>query len=580
MAWKSRSWAICCLAGLAVAAAPACSGQPRPGGTGSGSGSNDVVPTVPPPTLTVFALAELRGQVEPCGCTTNPLGDLARTAKIIADARAAGPVLVVDAGSTLYSKDPVPPVLATQEELKADLIAKAYGSEQLDVAAVGLGPKDLAAGPAKVRLPRQVANLGTPAPAGLEVAAPRVLDLGGTKVGLFGVTAPDVLPNIPLTDPVAAGKAAVAKLRTDGAALVVGLVTARNKRDAVQLARDIGGIDLSVLGTGATAPEPSEVSDEPTEIGTGWGLVPGNRGQVLSQAQVTLRPGGTTLVNAMGPAAAAVRAATDAERLAKLDADLAAFAKDPSADPTFVAQTRRDRDALAAERDALLRSPWRIPASGSYVAFAQVRIDKALGCDPAMVSAKNELARAAGEANVAAAKAAPPPPPVPKGTPTYVGVEECANCHVTETESWRKTRHAQAWKTLEDVSKQYDFDCISCHVTGWDKPGGASMARTDDLRDVQCETCHGPGSLHVAADGEEGLPKTVQLAPPADLCASQCHTKEHSDTFQLEAYLRDIVGKGHGETRRAALGDGPTGHELRAAGLAKAAKSLGPGCTK
>ncbi len=535
---------------------------------------------MPPPTLTVFALAELRGQIEPCGCTTNPLGDLARTAKIIADARAVGPVLVVDAGSTLYSKDPVPPVLATQEDLKADLIAKAYGPGALDVAALGLGPKDLAAGLGKVRMARQVANLGTPAPAGLEIAPPRVIDLGGTKVGVFGVTAPDAVTGVPLTDPVAAGKVAVTQLRADGAALVVALVTARNKRDAVQIARDIGGIDLSVLGTGATAPEPSEVSDEPTPVGDGWALVPGNRGQVLSQAQVTLRPGGVALVDAVGPAAAQVRTVANAERLAKLDADLAAFAKDPTADASFVAQTKRDRDALATERDALLRSPWRIPATGSYVAFAQVRIDKGLGCDPTLLAAKDEFARVSGAANVAAAKVAPPPPPLPKGTATYVGVEECASCHVTETESWRKTRHAQGWQTLVDVSKQFDFDCISCHVTGWEKPGGASMARTEDLRDVQCETCHGPGSLHVAADGEEGLPKTVQLAPPADLCASQCHTREHSDTFQLEAYLRDIVGKGHGETRRAALGDGPTGHDLRAAGLAKATKTLGPGCSK
>jgi cytochrome c2 len=53
------------------------------------------------------------------------------------------------------------------------------------------------------------------------------------------------------------------------------------------------------------------------------------------------------------------------------------------------------------------------------------------------------------------------------------------------------------------------------------------------------------------------------------VCLS-CHTPEHSDTFQFEPYLRDVVGKGHGEARRTALGDGPTGRELRAAGLAKA----------
>ena len=76
------------------------------------------------------------------------------------------------------------------------------------------------------------------------------------------------------------------------------------------------------------------------------------------------------------------------------------------------------------------------------------------------------------------------------------------------------------------------------------------------------------------------MKRSVMLAAPDDMCATQCHTSEHSDTFQYEAYLRDIVGEGHGNGRRRKLGDGPTGRELRAAGLEKAGKQLGEGCTK
>jgi hypothetical protein len=36
--------------------------------------------------------------------------------------------------------------------------------------------------------------------------------------------------------------------------------------------------------------------------------------------------------------------------------------------------------------------------------------------------------------------------------------------------------------------------------------------------------------------------------------------------------LRDILGKGHGETARKQLGDGVTGHELRQKALEAAAK--------
>ncbi len=49
-----------------------------------------------------------------------------------------------------------------------------------------------------------------------------------------------------------------------------------------------------------------------------------------------------------------------------------------------------------------------------------------------------------------------------------------------------------------------------------------------------------------------------------------CHTEQHSDTFQYEAYLRDILGPGHGAAARTKLGNGATGHELRSAALARA----------
>src|SRR5262245_22260976 len=110
-------------------------------------------PAASRPTFTVFAVAEVRGQIGPCGCTTDPLGDLSRTAQLVAQARASGPVLFVDAGSLLYSRAPIPPQLAAQEELKADLLAETYRSA-LKADAVGLGPADIPAGLDHLPLPR------------------------------------------------------------------------------------------------------------------------------------------------------------------------------------------------------------------------------------------------------------------------------------------------------------------------------------------------------------------------------------------------------------------------------------------
>lgn len=561
--WLVSMTLVCALAGGACVA---CSGKTRKT-TGPAAGT----------TVTLFALGELRGQIEPCGCTTDPLGDLARTAQLVADARAKGPVVVVDSGSLLYPRATVDPVVRAQEDLKADLLARVY-KDELQVAAVGLGPNDLSIGPAGVRLARQAANV--PAAAGVPLAAPAVIDAGGERIGVFGVVDPAQVPSLGATDPIAAATAAVAQLKQDGATRVVGVAT-MDKKAATALARKVAGIDVLVVGLGALAPLPEKVRASAEQVGTTWMVYPTDRGQIVSRFELTLRPGAGPLLDAIGPAAAEDRRRELGERIATLDNVIASAADDPSADAVFVAERKRERDALAAERDALATEPRRVPAAGSYFELAQVRIAKALACDVEVVAAKQAYTRASGAANVAAAKAMPPPPPPPVDRPSFVGTEACADCHDDAVLFWKNTRHARAWETLEKVDKQFDYDCIGCHVTGWGQPDvlGATMARNESLRDVQCETCHGPGSFHLEAE-EEKLKSTIVRVPADDLCGTTCHTPEHSDTFDRTAYLRDILGPGHGAAAREALGDGPTGHQLRQAGLAKAASSIGAGCPK
>ena len=84
------------LAALATIVAAACCSKSEVNSGGSGA-----QPVPAKPALTVFALAEVRGQIGPCGCTSDPLGDISRTTKLVEDARAKGPVMFVDAGSLL-----------------------------------------------------------------------------------------------------------------------------------------------------------------------------------------------------------------------------------------------------------------------------------------------------------------------------------------------------------------------------------------------------------------------------------------------------------------------------------------------
>ncbi len=560
-------WRLAVL-GLALAAA-CCSKSEVKGG---GSATEHRSP--PKPTFTLFALAEMRGQIGPCGCTSDPLGDISRTVKLVELARAQHPVLVVDAGSLLYSKNPVPPHLAAQEELKADLLTDVY-QKQLEVAAVGLGPADLAQGPGKVRFPRQAANVSDPA---IPTEPPKVIAIGDAKVGVFGVVGTDALKDIKVDDPVAAGKRAVETLKKGGAQIIVGLVQASSKRDAVALVRDIGGIDLAVAGLGAVAPEPDRIDIQADKVGDSWLVVPANRGQVVSKVDVYVRPGQAPLVDAVGSAASAGKLTQLDHQIHSLEGELAKFEQDKDADKQFLAAKRTELAGLRADKKKLETTPLVVPPSGTFFTLDQVRVNKTLACSVPVRDAIKSFDLAAGQANVKAAADQPVPKPA-KGKPSYVGSEVCSDCHQDQVDFWQTTRHSHAWETLVERGQQFDYECIGCHVTGWDQPGGSNLAHNENLRDVQCETCHGPGSIHVAKGGEE-KPFAVVRNPPQDLCASQCHTKEHSDTFAYEAYLRDIVGKGHGEELRKKLGDGPTGHELRSAALDKAGRTLGAGCVK
>ncbi|NVB78404.1 MAG: hypothetical protein HOV81_08440 [Kofleriaceae bacterium] len=489
---------------------------------------------------------------------------------------------MLDAGSLLYSKNPIPGHLAAQEDLKANLLTSIY-SDHMKVAAVGLGPADLSKDVPGIRFPRQVANVSDAAVS----TAPYVVTVGAAKVGVFGVMAPDAIDKSELTkdgrqidvgDPVVAGKRAVAELKKQGAEVVVGLVQAPSKRDAVAMIREIGGIDISIAGLGAVAPEPENVSPEADKVGDGWLVIPGNRGQVVSRVDVTVRPGTAPLVDAVGKGAAQGKIAALDRQLATLDADLAKFAQDKDADAKFVEAKKRERDEVSALRAKLQAQPLVVPAKGSYFTLEQIRINKLLACSVPVRDAIKAFDVAAGEANVKAAANKQVVPPA-KGKPGYVGSEACSDCHQEAVDFWKTTRHAHAWETLVERGQQFDYECIGCHVTGWEQPGGSNLAHNDNLRDVQCETCHGPGSIHAAKGGEE-KPFAIVRAPKEDLCATQCHTKEHSDTFERTAYLRDILGKGHGEAARAKLGDGPTGHSLRSAALDKAGRELGAGCVK
>jgi hypothetical protein len=94
--------------------------------------------------------------------------------------------------------------------------------------------------------------------------------------------------------------------------------------------------------------------------------------------------------------------------------------------------------------------------------------------------------------------------------PKYVGSKRCMDCHPSAYKVWSrwekdltKHSHAHAYETLEKLAinpsqRQFDPECVSCHVVGFGKTGGFTGPElTTRLKNVGCESCHGPCSEHV-----------------------------------------------------------------------------------
>ncbi len=80
----------------------------------------------------------------------------------------------------------------------------------------------------------------------------------------------------------------------------------------------------------------------------------------------------------------------------------------------------------------------------------------------------------------------------------YVGNSKCRLCHREFFIGRKKDKHDFAFKRLVETGYETNPKCLVCHTTGFGVPTGfKSIEETPRLANVQCEGCHGPGSLHI-----------------------------------------------------------------------------------
>jgi len=489
--------------------------------------------------------ASTAGQIVPCGCSPDQRGGLPRAAAGLKKLRAASPGLAyVEAGDLLFeSALPRRGPPGAQAELKARTLAR--GEEMLGAAARAVGARDLALGAQFVAETRgNVPLLDAGAAPVVGARAALLVKAGDVPVG---VLAAGLGP-----DPAQTVRARAAQLRRDGARAVVLLAHPRGGwQEARQLAQaTLGEVDLVILGhLDDPATDPNRADPGPPVL-----LSVEGHGQSLLRVDLQLPAGAPT-----GVFLAQGEAGKQAE-LKELDDRIARLRQQARAAPEDMRLLYADKIREVEQRRAQLASVQQAAPAGSLVITPTfIPLGPDVGDEPdvgALVAAYDEQV---AEMNLRLAKQQPETcPPPRRGEPAFTGISSagkvkgCAECHESQSQFWANTGHSHAYDTLVSARKQFSLDCVRCHVTGWQQPGGVCridlthmggpgfQGRGKGRQDVQCEMCHGPGSEHA-----KDPPGHISTEVPVSVCV-RCHEAANSPHFDDGRYRPFIVGPGHG----------------------------------
>jgi len=500
------------------------------------------------PTLRLYVISTIAGAIEPCGCSKDQLGGVDHLAAFLRAEQAAAPAsLVVGAGPMLFETPELEGDNRTQQEWKAGTLAAT--AKDLGLAAWAPGLNDWAAG--AEALSKYVTESGASLLAGNLEGAPNaqaviVREVGGARVGLIGVADPrdragQTPPGVTTKPAVDAMRAGIAEAKKQGARILIGLASIP-RGEALRLVDTFPELNVLVLGKAVEAAHTNDAPKAPMRIGSTLVVETSNHLQSVAVVDLFVRGAGEGPI-VFADASGVERAdelVSVAGRIHDLETRIQSWEKGGKVKAEDLAARKADLEKLRADK-AKLEEPLPAPA-GSFLHYRLVEVREKLGSDPAAKSKMVDYYKRVNEHN-RTALADRKPVPAEKGQASYIGVEACTSCHDDERKVWDKTTHAHAYATLEKDFKEFNLDCVSCHVTGYGKPGGSTVAFVDKLKDVGCEECHGPGSLHAKAPQKKDL---IILKPDPQSCVMQCHHPPHVENFDPVAKMELILGPGHG----------------------------------
>jgi 2',3'-cyclic-nucleotide 2'-phosphodiesterase (5'-nucleotidase family) len=503
-------------------------------------------PAPPPkvPSLRLYVASSIAGALEPCGCRKDMLGGVDHAAQLIRQGEVEAPhSLVLGAGPMLFM-NPAPDATHAHQDLwKAATIAQSFGS--LKLLAWAPGANDFAQGAEKLTelvgasgAQLLAGNLTVP---GVDLAARRSIEVNGIKVGIAGVAVAERPADWALapvqTDPEVALREALKAFESEAVPLRIALV-AGSRGVALRLAESVPGFQVMVVGKSLDRGEANDAPTPPVQIGKTLVVQGPNHLQALAVVDLYLRDGSFDLADASGATQQEQRVSLE-RRAEELAARLATWRASGNVSAKDLDARKAELQTMQAQL-AALRSPVA-PTHGSFFRYQLREVREAVGVDPAVAAELAQYYKKVNDHNKVAFADRKPPEPSP-GTASYVGVERCASCHKEETAFWQTTRHAHAYATLSDQFKEFNLDCVSCHVTGYEKPGGSTVTHVEGLMNVQCENCHGAGSIHA----KTSLKKDIVRTPSFDQCKSCHHAPHVADDWDVGLAWPKVLGPGHG----------------------------------
>ncbi len=564
-AWRMRApdrARYATLLGLAVASIACSGGSPA---APAASAVPEVIPAeLGTPDLRLLVITDLRGALQPCGCTSRPLGGIDRLAAALAAARADHPDALFLAAGELFAGATEPselPGAETQDQWRTELLADLLSD--FDLAAGVPGPRDVERGPARLLALRERARFpmlgagvtfdatdaaasaaaGATAPDAAPPAPPappaplaghRVASAGARRIGLVGVTAMSGPAVHGPADLVAAADAEARAARAEGASFVV-VLTSADRRTAHRIAAS-DQVDLVIEGgrDEADVRPPGESEGAPV-------LSVGRHGQGLLIVDLFDLPAPDAPRARPRDVSSWTRTA-DRDRLLRQAADLRArLDAEGEAAGADHADARARLEELDREIARVVAAP---DVSGPHLSLTYVELPEDAARDAAVRARLDDFARRVNLHNREAFESHFAEPAAP-GQPGYEGTTLCGVCHTEEALWWNGTAHGHAYRTLRERHSEYNLDCVGCHVTGYEEPGGSTVAHVEALQSVGCESCHGPGSIHLR---DQHAPVGNVHRQVTEATCTRCHTPEHSDLFDFEEYRRQMITPVHGGT--------------------------------